>query len=229
MFDPPSHPRRFLARLTFWGSLGLIALAVIGIASVIISRWLIDAVESMDGGAAAERGQIGGYFGGVGAVFSGLALLALVITLLMQQQELRMQRSELAEQREELTLSRAELRRSAQAELRALHMELTKLAMDDPSLAAVWNDYPGLEQEERRQYLFANLVYQHLYLATEWAETTDEEILVHARDMVRSEAFRRYWAAARGMKLSLPEESRERRFALLFESAMTAQPPPTPN
>lgn len=199
------------------GGIGLVCLA-----SITLSGWLIDGVERANGSrqTAAERSALGDYFGAVSAVFSGIALLLLVTTLLFQQRELQLQRRELSLQREELASSRAELRRSAAADLRGLHVQLTQMQMTDPDLAEVWNDFPGLPHSVIRQHLFANLTFSHYLLIYEWGGMTEAEILAHARTLVRSPAFRRYWEAAREAKAALPADSAEGRFFRIFEVAM---------
>ncbi|QIB48676.1 hypothetical protein G3H79_08500 [Streptomyces aureoverticillatus] len=174
---------------------------------------------------------MGDYFGGVSAVFSGLALLLLVITLLFQQRELRLQRRELSLQRDELTASRKELSRSAEADMRALHVQLTQMAMDDPSLAAVWNDHPEMSQPALRQHLFANLTFNHYVLALSWGSYSDAELVIHAKSLLSSPAFRNYWDAARPRKAELSADSPEGRVFRLFEQAYAdrerGMPPPT--
>ncbi|CAL9598845.1 DUF6082 family protein [Streptomyces sp. enrichment culture] len=213
--------RRF-GRALLWGVAALLGVALVGAASVVISGWLLTGVEEANGGRreAAERSAVGDYFGGISAVFSGLALLLLVFTLLFQQRELRLQREELRLQRQELIFSRQELRRSARADLRALHVQLTEMAMDDPTLAAVWNDYPDEPHEVVRQHLFANLVFGHYLLFYEWGEISEEELLEYARTLLSSPLFQRYWEASRGAKEGLSPDSHEGRLFRIFEQAI---------
>ncbi|MFJ4819163.1 DUF6082 family protein [Streptomyces sp. NPDC088801] len=196
--------------------------ALVGAGSIVISGWLLSGVEDVNGGRrqAVERSAVGDYFGGISAVFSGLALLLLVITLLFQQRELRLQRQELTLQRQELISSREELRRSARSDLRALHVQLTQMAMDDPSLASVWNDYPDETAEVVRQNLFANLTFGHYLLFYEWGDVTEGELLEYARTLLRSPSFQRYWEASRGAKEGLSPDSHEGRLFRLFEQAI---------
>jgi hypothetical protein len=190
-------------------------IAAVCVLSVLVSGWLIDGVESINDGrrTASERSTMGDYFGGVSAVFSGLALLLLVATIIVQQRELRLQRRELALQRDELVASRNELRRSAEADLRAMQM-------DNPILAEVWNDYPGAPPDALRQNLFANLTFSHFLLAYRWGGITEAEMLVHARHLIRSPVFHRYWLAARDLKAALPAESDEGMLFRIFDQAM---------
>ena len=212
-------------------SVGLLAVALSGLAlvclaSIVVSGWLIDGVEQANGSpeTAARRSALGDYFGAVSAVFSGVAVLLLVVTLLFQQRELRLQREELALQRGELIASREELRRSATADLRGLHIQLTQMQMTDAALAEVWNDYPGRDPAEIRQLLFANLTYAHYMLIYEWGSMSDAEVLAHARTLVRSPAFRRYWQLSRGAKAALSPDSTEGRFFRLFDRAVREEP-----
>nr|WBO80774.1 DUF6082 family protein [Streptomyces sp. SBE_14.2] len=213
---------RSASRAIAWLAVALIGTAAVCLASLVVSGWLISGVEQANGGMeeAAQRSALGDYFGAVSAVFSGVAVLLLVVTLLFQQRELRMQREELALQRRELIASREELRRSATADLRGLHIQLTQMQMNDASLAEVWNDYPGHSPAEIRQLLFANLTYSHYALIYEWGSVSDAEVLAHARSLVRSPAFRRYWQLSRDAKAALPEDSTEARFFRLFDRAI---------
>ncbi|WP_249401932.1 DUF6082 family protein [Streptomyces sp. YIM 121038] len=181
-----------------------------------------------DSRTAEKRSQIGDYFGGVSAVFSGLALLLLIFTLLLQQRELRMQRQELALQRAELATSRQELHRSAEADLRSLHMQLTEMVMDNPDLAAVWNDLPLGSTTELRQDLFSNLAFNHFVLALSWGTFSEEDLVVYASSLLSSPAFLRYWNATRAHKSRLPADSAEGRMFRVFERALADQHRRTP-
>ncbi|WP_282797955.1 DUF6082 family protein [Streptomyces sp. CC224B] len=205
-----------------WAAAAAAGIALVGGASIVISGWLIRGVEAVNGDrhVAQERSSLGDYFGGVSAVFSGIALLLLIATLLVQQRELRLQRHELALQRAELGAARNELRRSAEADMRALHVQLTQMAMEDPSLAHVWNDYPDSPSPVLRQNLYANLTFSHYVLALSWGSYTEAELLIHAKDLLGSTAFRRYWDAARARKAELPPDSPEGRVFRLFEQAL---------
>ncbi|MFJ5838451.1 DUF6082 family protein [Streptomyces shenzhenensis] len=212
-----------VTRYGTWLIAAVIAIALVCLASIAVSGWLIEGVERANGGLrkAAQRSVLGEYFGAVSAVFSGVALLLLIVTLLFQQRELHLQRQELALQREELIASRDELRRSAAADLRALHLQLTQMQMADPALADVWNDWPGQPPADVRQLLFANLTYGHYMLLYEWGSTTENEVLAHARRLVQSPSFRRYWLLSREAKAALPPESVEGRFFRLFDRAVS--------
>ncbi|PKV88434.1 DUF6082 family protein [Streptomyces sp. TLI_146] len=227
----PSGRLRSTAKFALWTAATLAGTALVSAAAVLVSGWLIDTVQRREGGLdrAEGRSQIGNYFGAASAVFSGLAFLILVVALLLQYQELRMQRTELADQREELTQSRQELHRSAEANMRSLHVQLTRMAMEDPSLAAVWNGFPGIPHEEERQYLFANLTFGHLLLARQWGSYSDDELRVHARSLRSSEPYRRYWALSRDAKFALPGDSHERKLAELIDEEIRTTPgPPAP-
>ncbi|MDJ0463036.1 DUF6082 family protein [Streptomyces sp. H27-C3] len=53
-----------------------------------------------------------------------------------------------------------------------------------------------------------------------WGSITEGEMLVHARDLVRSPAFRRYWTASRALKAELPADSDEGRMFQFLERAI---------
>ncbi|MEV8597007.1 DUF6082 family protein [Streptomyces sp. NPDC052012] len=226
--------RRSAIALVGWSAAAAVCIALVGLASVVASGWLVNGVERANGDlpSATERSALGDYFGGVNAVFSGLALLMLVVALFFQQRELRSQREELALQREELAASRDELRRSAEADLRGLHVQLTEMAMADPSLAEVWNDLPRAPAGTLRQYLFANLAFSHYVLMHSWGHLSETELVVYANNLLRSPVFRQYWEATRPSKSGLPPESSEGRVYRVFEQAMAdldsrdGNPPP---
>ncbi|MER5298769.1 DUF6082 family protein [Streptomyces lasiicapitis] len=219
--------------ICIWLTAAAAGVALVGAVSIIVSGWLARGAEAASGSrqAAEERSALGDYFGGVSAVFSGVALLLLITTLLFQQRELQLQRRELSLQREELAASRAELHRSAEADMRALHVQLTQMAMDDPSLAAVWNDYPGESDATLRQNLFANLVFSHFVLALSWGSYSEEDLVAYARNLLNSPVFLRYWNAARASKSEVPPESPEGRLFRVFEQALADRqrgaPPPS--
>ena len=201
---------------------GLTALAVVVVACVALSGWMNHSVETVWGGnRAVQLGTVGQYFDAGSAVFSGLALLLVIGTTVMQRRELAMQRDALSK-------SHWELQRSAEADLRRLHMDLIKIAIDDPSLADVWGDYrTEIPTERRRQYLYANLIFSHMYLMHKLQVADDAEMLGHLRVITKSEIFREYWAEAAGSRVPLAEGSTERIFGLLVDQAI-AEPSPGP-
>ncbi|MCZ4514130.1 DUF6082 family protein [Streptomyces sp. ActVer] len=220
------------ARFCTWLVAAILAIGLVGAASIVVSGWLIDGVEQANGsrGNAVERSALGGYFGAVSAIFSGIALLLLVTALLYQQLELRLQRTELALQREELAASRNELRRSAEADMRSLHVQLTQMAMADPALAAVWTTHHDEPEPTVRQHLFANLVFSHFVLARSWGSYSDADLLAHAHGLLRNPAFRHYWDSTRSARSRLSPNSPEAQLAQLFEQAVSDlrhEPPPS--
>ncbi|WP_253917061.1 DUF6082 family protein [Streptomyces sp. MNP-20] len=230
---PGRHAWRSVRTVFLWSSVVIIGIALVSLACIAVSGLLIRGVETASGDSrtAEKRSQIGDYFGGASAVFSGIALLLLIATLLLQQRELRMQRQELALQRQELSASRAELHRSAEADLRSLHMQLTEMVMDDPALAEVWDDLPRESTTELRQDLFSNLTFNHFVLALSWGTFSEEDLLVHASNLLSSPAFMRYWNTTRELKSRLPADSAEGRMFQVFERALADRragaPPPT--
>ncbi|WP_449353241.1 DUF6082 family protein [Streptomyces shaanxiensis] len=213
---------RSLLSIGTWAAAAVTCVTVTGLASIAVSRWLIDGVQGVTGGreAALELSSLGDYFGGASAVFSGLALLMLVIALFFQQRELRSQREELTLQREELAASRAELRRSAEADLRALHIQLTQMAMADPTLASVWTTYRESPQATLRQHLYSNLVYAHLVLARSWDTYSDADVRAAARTMLSSDVFRHYWESTRDQKQRMSPQSPDGQAFQLFEQTL---------
>ena len=140
-------------------ALGLILVAIlIGMASL--------GVAAVFTGAGKPTGwdQINDAFGVVNSVFSALALIVVGLTLWVQYRELKMQRGELHEQRLTADRSTDALHKSAEADLRGRHVELLKMAIDDPLLAEVWPSYGDVSADRAKQFLYANLIIQHLAL-----------------------------------------------------------------
>lgn len=179
-------------------------------------------VETVWGdGRAQQLGTVGQYFDAGSAVFSGLALLLVIGTTVMQ-------RKELAMQRDALSKSHRELLRSAEADLRRLHMSLIQMAIDDPTLVDVWGDYRlEIPRERRRQYLYANLIFSHLYLNHKLQIVDSAEMLGYLHTLTKSEIFREYWAEAASSRASLADGSAERIFGLLVDQAMAEQAAPS--
>lgn len=163
-------------------------------------------------------GNVGQTFESINAVFSGLAFAALIVTFWFQLKELREQRLELQLQREATLSSRDQLRRSAQADLRRLHVELLKMSIDDATLAQVWPEIePGLSQERNRQYLYANLVLQHAWLALELDRYDEESVRTFVRYLFTSPLMRDYWLASRATRSMGTLDQQELAFIELAE------------
>lgn len=141
--------------------------------------------------------NVGQAFESVAAVFAAFGLAALVITFVMQFKELQLQRQELALQRHEMRQTQAELHRSAEADLRRLHVELLRMAIEDEGLGAVWPDADGANYPHgvRRQFWYANLIYQHQRLAMEFSDYDADRMRPVLRRLFRSPVMRAYWAA----------------------------------
>lgn len=187
-----------LARLTHlvkWIAASLAAVGMVLVAGLVLVA-LVAQTGSTD--TLNRWSSAGQAFGVLTAVFSGLALAALVITFGLQLQELKAQRIELCQQRELLGEAKAALHRSAEADIRALHTNIVKMAMEDTDLAEVWPPLqPGLRPRRNRQYLYANLILQHIWLNIQIGVLTEAEMRNHLRYVFGSPIMREYWAATR--------------------------------
>jgi hypothetical protein len=156
---------------------------------------------AQDSGEWRQWADVGQSFGVFSTVLSGMAFVALVITLWVQLKELSFQRDELRSQRLVAERSGDELRRSADAGMRMLHFELLKMSIDDPVLARVWPESSaGGDPEERRQLVYANLVFQHASLSMLMAGYTDEQVRESLRYLFASEIMRTYWVGAAAVR-----------------------------
>ena len=211
--DREASSRRQRARLIVAGILGvpvftgIVLLAGVGIAA------LIGRSGSTD--MWVRWGNIGQTFESVNTVFSGLAFMALVVTFAIQFQELRMQRIELKMQREAMRVSSD---RSADADLRMLHIELIKMAIHDPQLAAVWPEFePVLPTEHNRQYMYANLIIQNVWLNVRIGNYSSDEAQGMLRYMFSNPVMRNYWAASEPIRRWLVANTPEHRFAKMVD------------
>jgi hypothetical protein len=158
--------------------------------------------------------DVGQAFGVLSSIISGLALTAVVITSRAHSRELQEGRRELERQRQLLTESHAELQRTAEANRGQLHLEILKLAIDDPGLAEVWPPFtPGLSVQENRQYLYANIIYQHQQTWMRSGGHSEEEVLNTMRYLFTSRIMRDYWRGNERARASLVPGTEEHRLA----------------
>ena len=193
-----------LARLTHL--LKWVAISVAAVGGVLAAGLVLVAVVAQTGSTDtwSRWSNAGQAFGVLTAVFSGFALAALVVTFGMQLHELKAQRLELCQQRELLGQAQSALQRSAEADLRTLHANLMKMAMDDTDLAEVWPALqPGLRPRRNRQYLYANLIVQHLWLNVQIGQLTPAEMGNQLRHVFGSPLMREYWAATQASRTQL--------------------------
>lgn len=162
---------------------------------------------------------VGQAFEAVASVFAAFGFAALVITFLMQFKELQLQRQELALQRHAMSQTQAELHRSAEADLRRLHVELLRMAINDEGLAEVWPDPDAHPHEVRRQFWYANLVYQHQRLAVELSDLSEDSIALILRRLFRNPIMRAYWkVAAEARSADFMPGTKEWRFAQMTDA-----------
>jgi hypothetical protein len=140
--------------------------------------------------------DVGQAFGVLESLMSGLAFVALIVTLWVQRSELRLQQAELRQQRDAIERSNAELRRSAEADMRMLHFELIKMSVEDARLADVW-PHPAAagDAAQRRQFIYANLIYQHQALSMRVGGADDAVVYRRLRHLFGSPVIRAYWRA----------------------------------
>ena len=186
---------------------GIVLLAGVGIAALLGRRGSTD--------MWTRWGNIGQTFESVNTVFSGLAFVALVVTFAIQFQELRMQRIELKMQREAMKTASD---RSTDASLRILHIELIKMAINDPELAKVWPEFePGLSIERNRQYLYANLIIQNVWLNLQIGRYSNDEARGLLRYMFSNSIMRDYWVASQTIRRRLVADTPEYLFARMVD------------
>ncbi|MFI9615357.1 DUF6082 family protein [Streptomyces sp. NPDC052023] len=86
------------------------------------------------------------------------------------------------------------------------HWELLSKAIDDPELAEVLDLYEvPVSDKQRRQYIFANVLYTNLLFYYRIGNLNREEFLKHARGIFQSPIVREYWYATRQQRASISE------------------------
>jgi hypothetical protein len=191
--EPQRTPERVKALAWPAGAIAL-GVATVVVLIVVCGVGIADLVRDSAGAQDWQRlSSVGDAFGVMDSVLSGLAFVALIVTLWIQFHELRLQRKELKLQRLTIERSNSELHRSAEAVMRALHVDLIKMSIDDATLAQVWHDFGDVSFEKYRQYLYANLIFQHLAMATPVVGLEEDQIRGLVRLAFGSPIMREGW------------------------------------
>jgi hypothetical protein len=114
-------------------------------------------------------------------------------------------------------VSRKQLRQIQAQQLRAGHVELMTLALNNKSLAAVLpRAYAGISDERHRQYIFANLLVQHIRLAADTFPYSPADIDRALGHLFEGPLMRDFWRDTESARLSAvragsPEDEFNRR------------------
>lgn len=140
----------------------------------------------------------------------GAAALTLLLAAATVTQAARQCRIDAALQERLLELEELAVRRKALAHQQRMHWELLARAIDDPSLAAVIDTYDkSIPAEKRRQFLYANAWYVHLFHLYRTGILDREELYTYLREFFQSPLFRDYWEASKSQRATLNESSDE--------------------
>ncbi|GAA0448401.1 hypothetical protein Ade02nite_61120 [Paractinoplanes deccanensis] len=186
----PFHLNRSLARFSYW----LVGTLVTSLLTLIVGVGAA-AVLSKQGATEdwSRWSNVGQTFGVLGAMISSLALIVVVLGTRIQQREMQ---------------------RTSAASFSMLHLEILRLGIEDSQLSKVWPEFrAGISDEENRQFLYANIIYQFQLTSLHLAKATDEEVISHMRYLLRSPIFRAYWEAAADGRSTLSPGSLEYLFA----------------
>jgi hypothetical protein len=85
------------------------------------------------------------------------------------------------------------LQRSVNADVRNQHVALIGMAINDPDLAAVWPNDSSSDPVTERQYLYANLLIQHIWLQHTAGVATREEMTNNLKNVFASPIVRAFW------------------------------------
>ncbi|MFD5269405.1 DUF6082 family protein [Streptomyces sp. NPDC058335] len=117
-----------------------------------------------------------------------------------------------------LELEELAFRRKALAHQQRMHWELLARAIDDPSLAAVIDTYDkSIPAEKRRQFLYANAWYAHLFHLYRAGIVDREELYTYLREFFQSPLFREYWEASQSQRATLKQSSDEARIGHMVD------------
>jgi hypothetical protein len=127
----------------------------------------------------ARWGNVGQTFEAVNSVVSALAIGGILISWVLQSHQMQ--------------IARQTLQRGVDAEIRNQHVVLTQMAINDPDLAAVWPTIGGNDQTTQRQYQYANLLIQHVWLQYTAGIATRDEMVSNLRFLFASPKIRAFW------------------------------------
>lgn len=199
------------ARIMMWTG-GFIALTIV----TLLAGVGIAAVLGRRGNAADwdKWSNVGQTFGVLSSIISSMALAALVITARVQFREMYETHRGMEKQHDLLNNSLSELQRTADASDRKMHFEILKMAINDPKLAEVWPPFlPEITDQQNRQFLYANIIYQYQLAARKLSKNRDDELLEAMSYLFASPIMRDYWRAAERAQKSLATDSEEFRVA----------------
>jgi hypothetical protein len=132
-----------------------------------------------DAATWARWSNVGQTFEAVNSVFSIFVIGGVLISWAFQAWQMQ--------------FAQVALQRSVNAEVRNQHVALIRMAINDPDLAAVWpNDSCG-DPVTERQYLYANLLIQHIWLQHTAGVATHEEMINNLKHVFASPIVRAFW------------------------------------
>ncbi|MEV7889935.1 DUF6082 family protein [Streptomyces sp. NPDC002817] len=100
------------------------------------------------------------------------------------------------------------------------HWELLSKAIDDPDLAEVLDLYEDpVSPKQRRQYLFANVLYTNLLFYYRIGNISREEFFGLARGMFQNPIVREYWYATQPHRASIAN-SEEAEIGLMVDDLL---------
>ena len=140
-----------------------------------------------------------------------MAVAALVITWTLQSRDMQAQRAELELQRTALKGAETALTRSAYVDVRRLHVSLARMALQNPALAEVWPVSAGTDARTQGQYMYANLLLQHVWLQHTAGIATREEMMSNLRYFFASPKMRAYWRDTTASRETIYVEDTEER------------------
>lgn len=155
----------------------------------------------------------GDSFGFLSTLFNALAFALLVWTLLLQMTELRLQRQEMSSM--------------VATQIRQLHISLQKLAMDDASLAEVWEPKPEGETTYA-QRAYVNLMLSHWEMQFREQLLSREQIdAILKKYLSDNRHFRAFWVSAQAYRSTMASasEPESREFHQLAQAAFDSGTP----
>ncbi|MEU5341162.1 MULTISPECIES: DUF6082 family protein [unclassified Streptomyces] len=102
-----------------------------------------------------------------------------------------------------------------------LHWELLSKAIDDPDLSEVLDLYEApVSPKQRRQYLFANVLYTNALFYYRIGNISREEFFGYIRGILQNPIVRDYWHATRHQRATIAEDSDEAEFGRMVDELL---------
>jgi hypothetical protein len=165
---------------------------------VILSPFLLGALNSFDITDWTRLSEIGQTYGAVSAVLSALALGAVAVSVSIQARQAKAGQIQA---------------------VRQFHLDLIRMQLDDlPTYLPCWGPLDLPSPMAQRRHIYTNLVFSYGSMGYNVGEISEPWLRDMLNGMFQSESARRYWLMARGAWVaSAATNRRGRRFVAIVD------------